>query len=95
MKKAIRIIDGIFALCLVIIYSLVAFGNFVLPDKITAYSNKRVECKSIYWLGDSSLYQVDFQNNSKVSPSENDIKLLGIIPVKTASNNGEGTPSTA
>ena len=36
-------------------------------------------------LGDSSLYQVDFQNNSKVSPSENDIKLLGIIPVKTAS----------
>ena len=85
MKKAIRIIDGIFALCLVIIYSLVAFGNFVLPDKITAYSNKRVEYKSIYWLGDSSLYQVDFQNNSKVSPSENDIKLLGIIPVKTAS----------
>ena len=47
MKKAIRIIDGIFALCLVIIYSLVAFGNFVLPDKITAYSNKRVEYKSI------------------------------------------------
>ena len=67
MKKAIRIIDGIFALCLVIIYSLVAFGNFVLPDKITAYSNKRVEYKSIYWLGDSSLYQVDFQNNSKRS----------------------------
>ena len=85
MKKAIRIIDGIFALCLVIIYSLVAFGDFVLPDKITAYSNKRVEYKSIYWLGDSSLYQVDFQNNSKVSPSDNDIKLLGIIPVKTAS----------
>ena len=82
MKKAIRIIDGIFALCLVIIYSLVAFGDFVLPDKITAYSNKRVEYKSIYWLGDSSLHQVDFQNNSKVSPSDNDIKLLGIIPVK-------------
>lgn len=61
MKKAIRITDGIFALCLVIIYSLVAFGNFVLPDKITAYSNKRVEYKSIYWLGDSSLYQSIFR----------------------------------
>ena len=36
-------------------------------------------------MGDSSLYQVDYQNNSKVSPSENDIKLLGIIPVKSAS----------
>ena len=85
MKKAIRIIDGIFAFCLVIIYCLVAFGDVILPDKITAYSNKRVEYKSIYWVGDSSLYQVDFQNNSKVSPSENDIKLLGIIPVKSAS----------
>lgn len=28
--------------------------------------------------------QVDFQSNTRVSPDENEIKLLGIIPVKTA-----------
>ena len=45
MKKAIRIIDGIFALCLIIIYSFIVFGNIVLPDKIEAYSTKKIEYK--------------------------------------------------
>lgn len=85
MKKAIRIIDGIFALCLIIIYSFIVFGNFVLPDKIEAYSTKKIEYKSVYSVENNSSYQVDYQNSSKVSPVENDIKLLGIIPVKTTS----------
>lgn len=85
MKKAIRIIDGIFALCLIIIYSFIVFGNIVLPDRIEAYSTKKIEYKSVYSVENNSLYQVDYQNNSKVSPVENDIKLLGIIPVKTTS----------
>lgn len=85
MKKAIRIIDGIFALCLIIIYSFIVFGNIVLPDKIEAYSTKKIEYKSVYSVENNSLYQVDYQNSSKVSPIENDIKLLGIIPVKTTS----------
>lgn len=85
MKKAIRIIDGIFALCLIIIYSFIVFGNIVLPDKIEAYSTKKIEYKSVYSVENNSLYQVDYQNSSKVSPVENDIKLLGIFPVKTTS----------
>lgn len=85
MKKAIRIIDGIFALCLIIIYSFIVFRNIVLPDKIEAYSTKKIEYKSVYSVENNSLYQVDYQNSSKVSPVENDIKLLGIIPVKTTS----------
>lgn len=85
MKKAIRIIDGIFALCLIIIYSFIVFGNIVLPDKIEAYSTKKIEYKSVYSVKNNSSYLVDYQNNSKVSPVENDIKLLGIIPVKTTS----------
>ena len=47
--------------------------------------NKKIEYKSVYSVENNSLYQVDYQNNSKVSPVENDIKLLGIIPVKTTS----------
>ena len=85
MKKAIRIIDGIFALYLIIIYSFIVFGNIVLPDKIEAYSTKKIEYKSVYSVENNSSYLVDYQNNSKVSPVENDIKLLGIIPVKTTS----------
>ena len=85
MKKAIRIIDGIFALCLIIIYSFIVFGNIVLPDKIEAYSTKKIEYKSVYSVENNYSYIVDYQNNIKVSPVENDIKLLGIIPVKTTS----------
>lgn len=85
MKKAIRIIDGIFALCLIVIYSFVAFGNFTLPNNIEAYQNKKIEYKSVYSLKNSSFSQVDYQNSSKVSPSKAEIKLLGVIPVKSVS----------
>lgn len=58
MKKAIRIIDGIFALCLIIIYSFIVFGNIVLPDKIEAYSTKKIEYKSVYSVENNSLYRL-------------------------------------
>lgn len=81
MKKAIRIIDGIFALCLIIIYSFIVFGNIVLPDKIEAYSTKKIEYKSVYSVENNSLYQVDYQNNSKVSTR------MGNYAVKLLMNN--------
>ena len=63
MKKAIRIIDGIFALCLVIIYSLVAFGNFVLPDKITA--GKRCRPSNLFGKWKASHSYENFQQPRK------------------------------
>lgn len=84
MKKIIRIADACFAAVLVFIYTLIGFGSFALPNQITAYSSKNISYKSIYTIDMSDHAQVDFQNNTRVSPDENEIKLLGIIPVKTA-----------
>lgn len=85
MKKAIRIIDGIFALFLIFIYSLIIIGSVSLPGSITAYTNEKIEFGGIFALSNSSAAQVDYQSSSRVSPVSADIKLFGIFPVKEAS----------
>lgn len=82
MKKAIRIIDGFFAFCLVIIYALIIYGNASLPNSVETYSSKAVTYRGVYTLLSDSDEQVDYQSSNKVSPASVDIKLFGIFPVK-------------
>lgn len=84
LKKVIRIADSCIAVLLIIIYGLIGLGDFVLPDRISAYSSRTISYKKIYTVNVTNDTQVDFQNNTRVSPSESEIRLLGIIPVKSA-----------
>ena len=84
LKKIIRIADVCIAVVLIVIYGLVGFGNFTLPNQISAYSSRNINYKNIYTVNVPNNTQVDFQNNTRVSPSESEIKILGIIPVKSA-----------
>lgn len=84
LKKCIRIADACLAVILIFIYSLIGLGNFFLPNQISTYSSRNIVYKNIYTVDVADNTQVDFQNNTRVSPSESEIKLLGIIPVKTA-----------
>lgn len=84
LKKFIRVADVCIAAVLIVIYSLIGFGNVCLPDQISAYSSKSINYKNIYTLDLSGDTQVDFQKSTRVSPAESEIKLLGVIPVKTA-----------
>lgn len=85
MKKIIRIADACIASLLIIIYGLIGFGDIFLPDQISTYSSKDIVYKSIYTVDVSTDTQVGFQDNTRVSPSESEIKILGVIPVKSAS----------
>lgn len=55
-----------------------------LPNNINTYSSNSISYKTFYTVEISEESQVDFQGNQRVSPSESEIKLLGVIPVKTA-----------
>lgn len=68
---------------MIFIFSLIGFGDLCLPDRISTYSSKNISYKNIYTVDMGNNSQVDFQNNTRVSPSESEIKILGIIPVKT------------
>lgn len=68
---------------MIFIFSLIGFGDLCLPDRISTYSSKNISYKNIYTVDMGNNSQVDFQNNTRVSPSEREIKILGIIPVKT------------
>lgn len=84
LKKIIRIADLCIAVILFVVYSLIGAGNIFLPNHISTYSSKSIKYNSIYSVDIDDNSFVDFQNNQRVSPVETDIKLLGIIPVKTA-----------
>lgn len=83
MKKAIRIFDGIFALLLIVIYSFVAYGSSMLPDEITIRSSADRVIDKIYTISSVSDESVDFQSAQSVGTSSAQLKLLGVIPVKT------------
>lgn len=83
MKKIIRIADVCFAVVLCVIYSFIGFGTVFLPSEINTYTSKSINYKTFYSLDISDDSQVDYQGSQRVSPYESEIKLLGVIPVKT------------
>lgn len=84
MKKIIRTADACIAAVLIVIYALIGIGEFSLPERICVYSPKEISYAGIYTVDMTDSAQVDFQNNTRVSPSETEIKLFGVIPVKNA-----------
>lgn len=85
MKKAIRIFDSVLAAFLAVVYGFIIIGSELLPDSIITYSSSDISYGHIYTLKSTVEERVDFQNNARVSASENDIRLFGIIPVKEVS----------
>lgn len=79
----IRIADVCFAVVLCVIYSFIGFGTVFLPSEINTYTSKSIHYKTFYSVDISDDSQVDYQGNQRVSPYEAEIKLLGVVPVKT------------
>lgn len=84
LKKIIRITDVCIAYLLVVIFAFVGFGRYSLPNNISAYSSKEIKYNYVYSVSRTDDAVVDYQNNQRVSTSECEIRLFGVIPVKTA-----------
>lgn len=82
MRKAIRIFDIIlFGVCTVL-FVLIGVGDAVTPDSIVTYGEEKTVFKTIYTCtAQDKDKSVDYQNAS----TRQNIKVLGIVPVKTIS----------
>lgn len=82
VKKIIRRIVLFFTIMVFSIFSIIIAGQYVLPDSITAGNYSGINLMGLFTLDYESEEQVDFQSSQRVSDAENEIKLLGVIPVK-------------
>ncbi len=88
MCKFFQIISAVaLAFCL-LIFSLVAIGQYKIPNEITTIENTENELNNIFKI---PLYNLNFENENQASVgaprnniSQAEIKLLNIIPVKSA-----------
>lgn len=82
MRNFIRTLDEIFAICISVIFTVVAIGADILPNRIyIRNSSDRVIGK---YFSVSAEYDesVDFQSAKSVGSNTAELKFLGIIPVK-------------
>lgn len=72
---------------LCVVFSLVALGNRLVPNEITAFSLGEITFDKIYTVSINGDSRVDFQNNIRVSSVDAEVRLFGVIPVKNAQVN--------
>lgn len=84
MKKIIRIIDGCLAAVLCAVFALVAVGSSALPDSVIAYSLGELTIDKIYSMRVSMNDYVGYTSDTRVSALDGEIRLFGVIPVKSA-----------
>lgn len=83
MKKCIRIFDGILLCCFSVIFAFVSFGNSALPDTVSVQEGGGAAFYDrLYSVSAENTLAVDSRSDSTVSNSQEQIKLLGTIPVK-------------
>ena len=83
MKKAIRIFDLALAVLCAVIFAFVAAGQTVVPSEVTTFGGQNGSFASLYTLaGDGKTQSVNYQNGST---ARQDVRLLGVVPVKTVS----------
>lgn len=85
MKKIIKYFDGVLSFVMVLVFSVMSVGGFVLPSHINTMSNEKISFNSIFSLdvgGDASRQKNVSINSSKNANPTSQIKLFGLIPVK-------------
>ncbi len=83
MKKAIRILDLVFAAFLAVAYPFIIIGSAALPDSLTVIDPSDRIVEKIYSVSDIKDASVDYQSAQSVGTNTADLKLFGIIPVKS------------
>lgn len=93
MRKFIRILNGAVALAVAVAFSFVIYGNAAYPDTFYVKDSSDNVIDEIYYLSDDDEQSVDYQSAETVGTQSVDLKLMGIIPVKseTVKTAKEGT----
>jgi len=85
MRKVIRIFDIVCALFLTVVYSFVIYGYAVLPDEMVVQNPNDEIIDNIYSISSFSDESVGYQSAETVGQTKAELKLLGVVPVKSES----------
>jgi stage IV sporulation protein B len=80
IRNSIRIIDTVLALLCAVIFVFIVFANENLPEKVY-WDGRKVSYYNLFSSKAGDETSVDYQSAQRVSETEQDIMLLGAIPV--------------
>ena len=80
IRNSIRIIDTVLALLCAVIFAFIVFANENLPEKVY-WDGRKVSYYNLFSLKAGDETSVDYQSAQRVSETQQDVMLLGAIPV--------------
>ena len=83
MKKCVREATAVLAVVLAVIYGLVGFGCWALPDTVRTGGGDAAYFGGLYTVSGGRAGAVDARQETAVSGTQKEVRLLNAVPVKT------------
>ena len=83
MKKCVRAVTAILAVVLAVIYGLVGFGCWALPDTVRTGGGDAAYFGGLFTVSGGRAGAVDARQETAVSGTQKELRLLNAVPVKT------------
>lgn len=83
MKKFIRVLNGVVALAVAVIFGFVAYADAVYPDEMYIKNDSVGVIDNIFYLTSDEDVSVGSQSAQSVGSAQKQLSVLGVIPVKT------------
>ena len=83
MKKCVRAVTAVLAVVLAVIYGLVGFGCWALPDTVRTGGGDAAYFGGLFTVSGGRAGAVDARQETAVSGTQKEVRLLNAVPVKT------------
>ena len=88
MKKCVRAATAVLAVVLAVIYGLVGFGCWALPDTVRTGGGDAAYFGGLYTVSGGRAGAVDARQETAVSGTQKEVRLLNAVPVKQVAVSG-------
>ena len=82
MKKCVRAVTAVLAVLLAVIYGLVGFGCWALPDTVRTGGGDAAYFGGLFTVSGGRTGAVDARQETAVSGTQKELRLLNAVPVK-------------
>ncbi len=83
MRKFIRILNGITAFAVAVIFGVIAYADAYYPNEFYVKNSSDLVIDNIFYLKGEDEQSVDYQSAQSVGKENSDLTILGVIPVKS------------
>ena len=85
MRKAIRIFDIVLTVICTILFLFIIYANWALPDRVVVYGKESPPFSRVITYSSKNLQGYVSVDSQSAEPVKEDLKLLGIVPIKEVS----------